>query len=138
MINKTDIKILLVDDFEMIRQVLRQILTELGFTNIVEAENGFEAMEKLIAAHISKESFDLVFCDWNMPELTGIEVLKALRETPEFVKLPFIMVTAECDQHAVIRALKTGATDYIVKPIAPDILARKVEKILSTLCKKAA
>jgi two-component system, chemotaxis family, chemotaxis protein CheY len=132
------IRILLVDDFEIVRLMLRNALTELGFTSIEEAEDGKSAMAKLIEAHTSGKPFGFMFCDWNMPEMTGIEVLEACRSTPEFSSLPIVMVTAEAEQESVVRAIRAGATDYVVKPIAPDVLERKVNKILSKMTGKVA
>lgn len=137
-IDHKQIKILLVDDFEIVRLMLRNALTELGFTNIEEAEDGKTAMAKLIEAHSSGNPYGFVFCDWNMPEMTGIEVLEACRSTPEFATLPIVMVTAEAEQESVVRAIRAGASDYVVKPIAPDVLERKVNKILSKMAGRAA
>jgi two-component system chemotaxis response regulator CheY len=131
-------RILLVDDFEIVRLMLRNALTELGFTEIEEAEDGRTAMALLKEAYSAGKPFGFVFCDWNMPEMTGIEVLEACRTTPEFATLPIVMVTAEAEQESVVRAIRAGATDYVVKPIAPDVLERKVNKILTKMAGKAA
>lgn len=132
------IRILLVDDFEIVRLMLRNALTELGFTDIEEAEDGKTAMTKLTEAHASGRPYGFVFCDWNMPEMTGIEVLEACRSTPEFATLPIVMVTAEAEQESVVRAIRAGASDYVVKPIAPDVLERKVNKILTKMAGRGA
>lgn len=137
-VNLKNPKILLVDDFEIVRLMLRNALGDLGFTDIEEAEDGKTAMLKLVEAHGAGKPFALVFCDWNMPEMTGIEVLEACRTTPEFATLPIVMVTAEAEQESVVRAIRAGATDYVVKPIAPDVLERKVNKILAKLAGRAA
>lgn len=137
-VNLKNPKILLVDDFEIVRLMLKNALGDLGFTDIEEAEDGRVAMTKLVEAHMAGKPFALVFCDWNMPEMTGIEVLEACRTTPEFAALPIVMVTAEAEQESVVRAIRAGATDYVVKPIAPDVLERKVNKILSKLAGRAA
>lgn len=137
-VNLKNPKILLVDDFEIVRLMLRNALGELGFTDIEEAEDGRSAMTKLIDAHAAGSPYALIFCDWNMPEMTGIEVLEACRSTPEFASLPIVMVTAEAEQESVVRAIRAGATDYVVKPIAPDVLERKVNKILAKISGRAA
>ena len=137
-VNLKNPKILLVDDFEIVRLMLRNALGDLGFTDIEEAEDGRSAMTKLVEAHSAGKPYALVFCDWNMPEMTGIEVLEACRSTPEFASLPIVMVTAEAEQESVVRAIRAGATDYVVKPIAPDVLERKVNKILAKLAGRAA
>lgn len=137
-VNLKNPKILLVDDFEIVRLMLRNALADLGYTEVEEAEDGRVAMTKLIEAHTAGKPFNLVFCDWNMPEMTGIEVLEACRTTPELSAIPIVMVTAEAEQESVVRAIRAGATDYVVKPIAPDVLERKVNKILAKLSGRAA
>lgn len=131
-------RILLVDDFEIVRMMLKSALSDLGYSNVEEAEDGKIALRMLKEAHASGRPFNLVFCDWNMPEVSGIEVLETCRMTPEFVSLPIIMVTAEADQENVVRAVRAGATDYVVKPIAPDVLERKVNKIIAKIAGRAA
>lgn len=126
----TPFRVLLVDDFELVRVMLRNALKALGFTDISEAGDGKSALHKIREAYAEGSGFDLVFCDWNMPEMDGMELLQLCRKFPEFENLPFIMVTAEADQKQVFKALSNGATDYIVKPISPEILERKVLKIL--------
>jgi two-component system chemotaxis response regulator CheY len=118
--------------------MLRNALNELGYTNIDEAEDGKQAMAKLAEANNSGQAFAFMFCDWNMPEMDGIEVLEACRKSAQFTHLPIVMVTAEAEQASVVKALKSGATDYIVKPIAPDVLERKVNKVLTKLGYKVA
>jgi two-component system, chemotaxis family, chemotaxis protein CheY len=133
-----DIRILLVDDFEIVRLMLKNALSGLGYTNIEEAEDGQIALNKLKSSVEQKSPYVLVFCDWNMPNMTGIEVLETCKKTPPLSAIPIVMVTAESEQSQVIRALRSGAADYIVKPIAPDLLEKKVNKILAKLAGKAA
>ena len=137
-VNHKNLKILLVDDFEMVRLMLRNALGDLGYTNVEEAEDGKQAMVKLVEANSAGEPYAFMFCDWNMPEMSGIDVIQACRKTREFANLPIVMVTAEAEQASVVQALKAGATDYVVKPIAPDVLERKVNKILNKLAFKAS
>jgi two-component system chemotaxis response regulator CheY len=132
---KDEKRILLVDDFEMVRKMIRTSLALLGHTNVEEAENGLVALAKIKAAIAEGKGFDLVFCDWNMPEATGFEVLVAIRGVEATKKLPFVMVTAESEQASILKAIHAGATDYLIKPIAPDVLAAKVHKVFG---KKAA
>jgi two-component system, chemotaxis family, chemotaxis protein CheY len=127
------IRILIVDDFEMVRVMLKNTLNDLGHENIVEAEDGRVALSKLKEAHDSRQAFHLVFCDWNMPEVTGIEVLESCRAQPAFADLHFVMVTAEADQESVVRALRAGASDYIVKPISAEVLERKINRVIAKL-----
>lgn len=132
-----NIKILLVDDFEMVRTMLKNVLTNLGFQNFTEAENGQEALDLITKAKEEGAPFELVFCDWNMPIMTGIELLETIKKKPELKGLLFVMVTAEVEQQSVIRALKAGANDYIFKPVAPDALSKKIDRLLKTSEKKA-
>jgi two-component system chemotaxis response regulator CheY len=131
-----NLKILIVDDFEMIRTVIKKELTSLGFTNFEEASDGQEAFSKLKSAKEMDAPFDLVFCDWNMPVMTGIDLLKKCRKTPGLILLPFIMVTAESESENVIMALKMGANDYIIKPISPEVLKKKIVIVLKKLGQK--
>ncbi len=131
-------KILLVDDFEMVRMMLRMALSDLGFTNIEEAENGRVALARIKEADSQGTPFGIIFCDWSMPEVTGIEVLEALRGQQAFKSLPFVMVTAEAEQDCVVRAIRAGANEYLIKPISPEILTKKITKIFSKSLPKAS
>ena len=131
------VKILVVDDFEMVRVMLINALGDLGFDNIDQAEDGQMAMTLLSQAYESGEPYSIVFCDWSMPEMTGIEVLETCRASDEFKTLPFVMVTAESEQESVVRAIKAGATDYLIKPISPELLEKKVHKIISKISSAA-
>lgn len=131
-------KILLVDDFEMVRVMLKNILTELGHSDIEEAGDGREALVKIKEAWLNKVPFEMVFCDWNMPDVSGIDVVETCRGMAEYKDLPIVMVTAESERSQVIRALKAGATDYIVKPVAPEILEKKINLILDRINKRKA
>ena len=122
-------RILLVDDFEMSRVTLRIGLTNLGYKQTEEAIDGEDALKKITDAYTTGKPFDLVFCDWNMPSLSGLELLKKLRADNRFIRLPFIMVTAEADRANVIEALVTGAHDYIVKPFDADTVSKKIESV---------
>ena len=132
------VKILVVDDFEMVRVMLKNALNDLGFHNVEEAAHGKLALSMLLEADVIGDPFGIVFCDWTMPEMTGIEVLETCRSTDAFKDLPFVMVTAESEQESVVRAIKAGATDYLIKPISPELLEKKVHKILSKLSSSAA
>lgn len=123
-------RILLVDDFEMYRTILRNILTDMGFSEFHEAVDGAEALQKIEDGQRAGAPIEIIFSDWNMPNMTGIELLEAIRKSEAYKHIPFVMVTAEAEKLATIKALKMGANDYIVKPIAPDVLMEKVKKIL--------
>lgn len=132
------LKALVVDDFEMMRFLLCRALREIGVTDITEAEHGKMAIDKLADADLAGQPFNLVFCDWNMPEATGMEVLQFCRVMPCYKEIPFVMVTAEAESQNVIKAIKAGANDYIVKPVTPEDLAKKLEKIFAKFKLQAA
>jgi len=115
-----------VDDAPMIRRILKNILKEMGFNNIEEAEDGQVALQKL-----RSQKFDFVITDWNMPNLTGIELVQEIRNDPSLKHLPILMVTAEAKKENVILALKTGVNNYISKPFTPDKIKTKIEAIFS-------
>ncbi|HHD11174.1 MAG TPA: response regulator [Deltaproteobacteria bacterium] len=121
-------KILLVDDFPTMRKILRNLLKEAGFTDIEEAENGIMALEKLRAG-----GFDLVITDWNMPEMTGLELLKRIREDEALKDIPVLMVTAEATKECVIEAVQAGVSNYIVKPFTAAALKEKIDIIMENL-----
>lgn len=137
-VSNSKVKILVVDDFEMVRMMLINALNDLGFYQIEEAEHGVMALDMLKASHAAGHPFSIVFCDWTMPEMTGIEVLENCRKNEDLKLLPFVMVTAESEQESIVRAIKAGATDYLIKPISPELLEKKVYKILSKLSSSAA
>jgi two-component system chemotaxis response regulator CheY len=116
-----EIKILLVDDQPLIRKIVRDILAQLGYMNVEDAENGQDALEKLKA-----KKFDLIFLDWNMPVMQGIDVLREVRKMPAYKDTPVIMLTAEAEKEKVITAIQEGVTNYIVKPFKPATLKEKL------------
>ena len=117
-------KILVVDDFSTMRRIVKIILRQLGFENILEADDGMNALDVL-----RSQSVDFIISDWNMPRLSGIELLKAVRTSEEWKDLPFLMVTAEGQKENVIEAVKAKVSNYIVKPFTPETLAEKIKKI---------
>ena len=119
-----EIKILVVDDMSTMRRIIRTILNQLGYSNIDEAENGKQALAKL-----KNEKYDFVITDWNMPEMDGLTLVEEVRKDPELKSLPILMVTAEAKKENVMRALKAGVNNYIVKPFTPEVLKEKMEKI---------
>jgi two-component system chemotaxis response regulator CheY len=122
------IKILIVDDFATMRKVIRNLLKQLGYENIVEAEDGVAALRIL-----RSQKIDLVISDWNMPNMTGLELLKEVRADEELKATPFLMVTAEALQDNVIAAVKAGVNNYIVKPFTAEVLNEKIVKILEKI-----
>ena len=118
------IRILVVDDFETMRRIIKGSLKKIGFSNIVEAEDGLGALKVL-----ENEDIGLIMCDWNMPNMTGIEVLRKIRSDEKLKDIPFIMVTAEVQKENVIEAVKAGTSHYIVKPFTPEVLAVKIKEV---------
>jgi two-component system chemotaxis response regulator CheY len=123
-------KFLVVDDFSTMRRIVRNLLKELGFTNVQEAEDGVDALQKLSAG-----GFDFVVSDWNMPNMTGIELLRKVRSDPALKHLPVLMVTAEAKRENIIEAAQAGASGYIVKPFTAATLDEKLKKIFQNMQK---
>ncbi len=121
-------KILVVDDFQVMRKVVITCLAQLGYKNIVEATDGVEAFDAMNA-----QVFDFVITDWEMPNMSGIELLREIRKSEDFKKIPVMMVTAEGLQENVIEAIRAGVNNYIVKPIDVDALREKMMKIFEEL-----
>ncbi len=119
-----NMRILVVDDFSTMRRIVRNILRQLGFQNIVEADDGSTAWETL-----NKDQIDFIVSDWNMPNMSGIELLRKVRASEEFADLPFLMVTAEAQQENIIEAVQAKVSNYIVKPFTAETLAQKIDKI---------
>ena len=120
----TKVKVLMVDDFPTMRIIVKNLLKQLGFENIDEAENGEDALKKLKSG-----DYGLVVSDWNMPVMGGLELLKHIRNDPRLKDIPFLMVTAEAEKEKVIEAIKAGVDNYIVKPFTGEVLKGKLEKI---------
>ena len=126
-------KFLVVDDFSTMRRIVRGLLKELGFVNVEDAEDGAVALNMLKA-----ETFDFVVSDWNMPNMTGLELLKAIRADARLAHLPVLMVTAEAKKENIIEAAKAGASGYVVKPFTAATLDEKLNKIFKTTGAKEA
>ena len=121
-----DMEVLVVDDFATMRRILKNILRQIGFTNISEADDGKTALNML-----KKQKFDLVLCDWNMPEMPGIELLKKVRADDGLKDTPFVMVTAEAQKDNIIQAVQAGVSNYVVKPFTADTISEKLEKVFA-------
>lgn len=119
-----NMKFLVVDDFSTMRRIVRNLLKELGYTNVDEAEDGSVGLQKLKGSN-----FQFVVTDWNMPVMTGIEMLKAIRADPGLKHLPVLMITAEAKKENIIEAAQNGASGYIVKPFTAAVLEEKLGKI---------
>jgi two-component system chemotaxis response regulator CheY len=123
--------ILVVDDSVGYRKAVVSHLATLGYQNILEAEEGRQAYDTLVLMQQTGMPVGLVISDWNMPKMTGLELLQAVRGSPSFAKTPFLMVTSQNDMKLVIQAIKAGVNDYIVKPIDADLLKEKLVTIWS-------
>lgn len=120
----SNLKFLVVDDFSTMRRIVRNLLKELGFANIEEAEDGVIALQKLNGG-----SFQFVVSDWNMPNMDGLTLLQTVRASPNLRHLPFLMITAEAKRENIIAAAQAGADGYIVKPFTGATLKEKMQKI---------
>ena len=121
-------KFLVVDDFSTMRRIVRNLLKELGYTNVDEAEDGQIALTKLQAG-----GFDFVVTDWNMPNMDGLTLLQTIRATPTLKHLPVLMITAEAKKENIIAAAQAGASGYIVKPFSAATLSEKLQKIFEKM-----
>jgi two-component system chemotaxis response regulator CheY len=117
------VKILTVDDSSTMRRIIKNTLNRIGYTDVVEAEHGVDALAKMAGV-------EFVLTDWNMPEMDGLTFVKALRSNPQFNDLPIIMVTTEAAKKEILEAIKAGVTDYIVKPFTPETLKEKIQKVV--------
>lgn len=126
-------RFLVVDDFSTMRRIVRNLLKELGYTNVDEAEDGSMALAKLRAGQ-----FDFVVSDWNMPVMDGLTMLQNIRADPALAKLPVLMVTAEAKKENIIAAAQAGANGYVVKPFTAATLDEKLKKIFEKLEKVGA
>jgi len=123
-----NMKILIVDDFSTMRRIIKNLLRDLGFTNTTEADDGSTALPML-----KNGNFDFVVTDWNMPNMQGIDLLRAIRADPELKKLPVLMVTAEAKREQIIEAAEAGVNGYIVKPFTAETLQEKINKIFERI-----
>lgn len=126
-------RFLVVDDFSTMRRIVRNLLKELGYSNVEEAEDGADGLAKLRASH-----FDFVVSDWNMPNMDGLTMLQQIRADAALSKLPVLMVTAEAKKENIIAAAQAGASGYVVKPFTAATLDEKLSKIFEKLEKTGA
>ncbi len=122
-------RILVVDDMNTMRKIIKGMLQKMGCDNITEADDGTPAWGLIQEAHAAGRPFEFIISDWNMPGMTGIDLLKNVRSKDEFKKVPFLMVTAEAEQSNVVVAVKAGVSNYIIKPFNPETLKAKIDKI---------
>ena len=124
----TNLKVLVVDDMSTMRRIIKNVLKQIGFSDLVEAENGQDALAKLKAGDIG-----FIVSDWNMPVMQGIDLLRAVRADAELKHLPFLMVTAEGQKENIIEAVQAGVSNYVVKPFTAEALKAKLEKIFANV-----
>lgn len=123
-----DMKILVVDDFSTMRRIIKNLLRDLGFTNTDEADDGNTALPMLKTG-----KYDFLVTDWNMPGMTGIELLKTVRADDDLKSLPVLMVTAEAKRDQIVAAAQAGVNGYVVKPFTAAVLKEKIEKIFERI-----
>lgn len=127
-IDPTKLKFLVVDDFSTMRRIVRNLMKELGYTIVEEAEDGAVALQKLKAS-----PFDFVVSDWNMPNMDGLTLLQTIRADPALKHIPVLMITAEAKKENIIAAAQAGASGYIVKPFTAGTLGEKMAKIFEKM-----
>lgn len=131
-------KFIVVDDFATMRKIIRKVLTELGYTNIDEADDGAKALPMIKAASTNGAPYQCIISDWNMPNMQGIDLLKACKADEKLKDTPFMLVTAEGEQKQIIEAAKAGVSDYVVKPFNAQTLKEKLLKVYNRHHAKAA
>ncbi|HLS81019.1 MAG TPA: chemotaxis response regulator CheY [Steroidobacter sp.] len=120
-----DMKFLVVDDFSTMRRIIKNLLIDLGYANVTEADDGQTALPLLQSGN-----FDFLVTDWNMPGMPGLDLLKAVRSDPKLAKLPVLMLTAEAKREQIIEAAQAGVNGYVIKPFTAQTLKEKIDKIL--------
>ncbi|ROP58324.1 two-component system chemotaxis response regulator CheY [Enterobacter sp. BIGb0383] len=123
-----NLRFLVVDDFATMRRIVRNLLKDLGFNNVEEAEDGQDALNKM-----QQTPFDFVISDWNMPNMDGLQLLTAIRNHADWKSIPVLMVTAEAKKENIIAAAQAGASGYVVKPFTAAILEEKLNKIFEKI-----
>ena len=125
-----DLKFLVVDDFSTMRRIIKNLLHDLGYQNVAEADDGTTALPMLKTGDI-----DFLITDWNMPGMPGLDLLKAVRSDPNLAKLPVLMLTAEAKREQIVEAAQAGVSGYVIKPFTAETLKEKLDKILGAAAK---
>lgn len=120
------LKVLVVDDMSTMRRIVKNVLKQIGYTDLHEAEDGEKGLKKL-----KEGGYGLVVSDWNMPVMMGIDMLRAIRADPDLKHIPVLMVTAEAQKENIIEAVQAGVSNYVVKPFTADALLEKLQKIFA-------
>lgn len=123
-----NMKILIVDDFSTMRRIIKNLLRDLGYNNTAEADDGSTALPQLLSG-----SFDFLITDWNMPNMAGIDLLKAVRADAKLKDMPVLMVTAEAKRDQIVEAAQAGVNGYIIKPFTADTLREKIDKVFERI-----
>ncbi len=126
--SRDTVRILIVDDLASMRKIVRNQLTSIGFTNLIEARDAKEAVQKL-----ELEQFTLIISDWHMPEMSGFDLLEHVRSNPRNEDIPFILLTKEASKEGVLRARESGISFYLAKPFTAETLERKIKEALPTV-----
>lgn len=124
-----NMKTIVIDDMMTMRKIITKMLKQIGFTNIAEADDGATAWPMIQQAQESGEPFEFIVSDWNMPKMSGLDLLIKIRETEGIKDTPFLMVTAEAEQSNVIKVVQAGVSNFVVKPFKPETLQEKIAKI---------
>jgi two-component system chemotaxis response regulator CheY len=122
------VSVMIVDDQQSMRGICKYILTQLGFTNIIEAKSGRDALGKL-----EKGTVDLIISDWNMEDIDGLTLLRVIRKHPKTQSMPFIMATGRSDKEQVKEAISSGVNNYIIKPFDASTMKKRIEAVIGTL-----
>lgn len=125
-----DLRFLVVDDFSTMRRIIKNLLNDLGYQNVAEADDGTTALPILQAGEI-----DFLITDWNMPGMAGLDLLKAVRSDPKLARIPVLMLTAESKREQIIEAAQAGVSGYVIKPFTAETLKEKLDKILNAPAK---
>ena len=122
-----EMEVLVVDDFATMRRIVKNVLKQIGFRHISEADDGKSALKAM-----KSEKYDLVMCDWNMPEMPGIDLLNTVRADDELKDTPFVMVTAEAQKENILEAVKAGVSNYVVKPFTAETVEEKLKRVFAS------
>ncbi len=126
---RPDMKTIVIDDMMTMRKIITKMLKSIGFTNVQEADDGATAWPMIEAAKEAGEPFEFIVSDWNMPKMSGLDLLIKIRATEGIKDTPFLMVTAEAEQSNVVKVVQAGVSNFVVKPFKPDTLKEKIQKI---------
>ena len=126
-----NMKTIVIDDMMTMRKIIQKMLAQIGFTNVVEADDGATAWPMIEEAAAKGEPFDFIVSDWNMPQMSGLDLLKKIRATEGISKTPFLMITAEAEQSNVVKVVQAGVSNFVVKPFKPEVLKEKIDKVFA-------